>query len=178
MSAAKRIRHPALLLAVLYAAFVALLIHDASRLPERVATHFDWHGQPNGWMSRQGYLTFMAIFGLVFPLVPAVMSLLVRFLPAGAINIPHREYWLAPERRGETASYLFRHMLWLSSIMSALTSVLHQMTVEANQQAPPRLSNAIWALLAVFLVGIFVWGFALVRHFRLPKADSQQPVSA
>jgi hypothetical protein len=178
MTALKLIRHPALLLAVLYTVFVVMLIHDASRLPERVATHFDLRGQPNGWMSSQGYLAFMAVFGLVFPLIPAAICLLLRFLPDSIINLPHRDYWLAPERRGETVGYLIRHMLWLSCMMSGLTIVLHQMTVEANRQVPPQLSSAIWGYLVVFLIGIFLWVFALVRHFRLPKADSQQPVSA
>jgi ABC-type Fe3+ transport system permease subunit len=178
MTAAKLIRHPAVLLAALYTAFVALLVHDAARLPERVATHFDWRGQPNGWMSSQGYLDFIAVFGLVFPVFPAAMCLLLRFLSDSVINIPHRDYWLATERRGETAGYLFRHALWLGSMMSGLTIVLHQMTVEANRQVPPQLSSAIWGYLVVFLIGIFLWVFALVRHFRLPKADSQQPVSA
>lgn len=50
MSPSKLIRHPALLLAVLYAAYFAMLVRDASRLPERVATHFDFRGQPNGWI--------------------------------------------------------------------------------------------------------------------------------
>jgi hypothetical protein len=170
MSAAKLIRHPALLLAVLYAVFVVMLVRDAARLPERVATHFDFRGQPDGWMSSQGYLAFMTVFGLVFPLVPAALCLLVRLLPDSLINLPHREYWLAPERRDETAGYLVGHMLWLSCMMSGLTIVLHQMTVEANLQAPPQLSNTTWGYMAMFLVGLFLWIFMLVRHFRLPKA--------
>jgi len=106
----------------------------------------------------------------VFPLVPAALCLLVRLLPDSLINLPHREYWLAPERRDETAGYLVGHMLWLSCMMSGLTIVLHQMTVEANLQAPPQLSNTTWGYMAMFLVGLFLWIFMLVRHFRLPKA--------
>jgi uncharacterized membrane protein len=36
------------------------LVYD--RLPERVATHFDIHGQPNGWMPRAMAAAFMPIF--------------------------------------------------------------------------------------------------------------------
>src|SRR4029078_12585355 len=106
MSAAKLIRHPALLLAVFYAAFVAMLVRDAARLPERVATHFDFRGQHDGWMSGQGYLAFMTVFGLVFPLVPAALCLLVRLLPDSLINLPHREYWLGAEEPRHTARLL------------------------------------------------------------------------
>jgi uncharacterized membrane protein len=35
-----------------------------SELPERVATHFDLHGNPNGWMSRPWAAAFMPVFSL------------------------------------------------------------------------------------------------------------------
>jgi hypothetical protein len=178
MSAAKLVRHPALLVGLLYAAFVMLLLRDAARLPERVATHFDWRGQANGWMSARGYLIFMAIFGLVVPLFPAAMTLLARFLPTSFVNIPHRAYWLAAERRGETAGYLYRHTLWLGTMSLGLFIALHQLTVEANERVPVQLSHAIWVPLAMFIVAMFLWILALVRHFRLPKTDLQRPVSA
>ena len=34
--------------------------------------------------------------------------------PPNMVNVPRREYWLAPERRSQTAMLLFRHMLWLA----------------------------------------------------------------
>jgi uncharacterized membrane protein len=43
-------------------------------LPERVATHFDLHGNPNGWMSRPWAAAFMPAFALV-------IWALVRFAP-------------------------------------------------------------------------------------------------
>jgi uncharacterized membrane protein len=45
-----------------------------SRLPERVATHFDLHGDPNGWMTRPWAAAFMPVFALV-------LWALVRFAP-------------------------------------------------------------------------------------------------
>ncbi|HEY8077364.1 MAG TPA: SdpI family protein [Labilithrix sp.] len=35
------------------------------RLPERIATHFDLHGQPDGWMARPIGAWFLPVFGLV-----------------------------------------------------------------------------------------------------------------
>ncbi len=32
------------------------------QLPERVAVHFDWQGHPNGWMVRDRYYLFLAVF--------------------------------------------------------------------------------------------------------------------
>jgi len=48
----KTSRTPAIILALLLIALGAYLISSASQLPERVATHFDGVGRPNGWMSQ------------------------------------------------------------------------------------------------------------------------------
>ncbi len=44
-------------------AAVTALVYD--RLPERMATHFDLAGNPNGWMPRAVGAWFMPVFGLV-----------------------------------------------------------------------------------------------------------------
>src|SRR6266568_3055820 len=107
-------RMPALLFGGLYLAFLGYLTYSAEHLPERVATHFDGAGHPNGWMSRSALLKGGAAFGLAFPLLVVGICALVRFLPAAAINLPRKEYWLAPERRGETNSYFLFHAWWLA----------------------------------------------------------------
>jgi Domain of unknown function (DUF1648) len=68
------LRAPALVLGLLYLCFFGYPASSSSRLPERVATHIDAHGQPNGWMSRNAHLGFMIVFGLGFPMfVPALV---------------------------------------------------------------------------------------------------------
>lgn len=163
------IRNPLLVLGAMYVFFVALLVATAGELPERMATHFDFAGRANGWMSRQGYLAFMAGFGLLFPLLLPLLSLGFRALPATVINIPHREYWLSPERREETNAYLVRHARWLAVLQLGLVIALHVLSVRANQQSPPHLSNAIWGFLVVFLACVGVWAWMLVRRFRAPR---------
>jgi uncharacterized membrane protein len=37
---------------------ISVVLWLQTQLPETVATHFDSHGQPNGWMSKSFYLTF------------------------------------------------------------------------------------------------------------------------
>jgi len=104
----KIFRTPAFLLVLLYSCFFAHLAASSSHLPERVATHFDARGRPDGWMSRTEHLRFMAWFGLAFPLFVPVIVYVIRFLPDRLLNLPNRDYWLAPGRRTETMAYLFR----------------------------------------------------------------------
>lgn len=54
------------------AAAVSAVVHE--RLPERVATHFDLHGQPDGFMPRTAAAAFLPAFGLG-------LWALVRFAP-------------------------------------------------------------------------------------------------
>jgi hypothetical protein len=132
-----------------------------------VATHFNGGGEPNGWMSRSDHQKFMLIFGLAFPLLVVLLCYLTRFLPSGLVNIPRRDYWLAPERRKETSDYLVRHSLWFACLAVCFVIGLQYSIVQANQQTPPHLSTMVFlALVGSFLAGTAVWVVVLCRHFR------------
>ncbi len=163
------IRNSIIALALLYFLFGILLAVGSVQLPERVASHFGFSGEANGWMSRQVYLVFMAFFGMIFPMIAPLAGLLIGRLPMSVINLPNKEYWLAPERREGTTAFLVSQLLRLAVLELGLVIVLHQLVVEANRQQPPRMSNMVWAVLAVFLVFMAGWIWSLVRHFRLPE---------
>src|SRR5436305_13166641 len=103
-----------ILLLALYAVFAGSLIYAAGELPERVATHFDFRGEANGWMSKEADLLLMAALGVGLPLFLIGICYATRFFPARLVNLPHREYWLAPGRRRETAAYVGAQSVWLA----------------------------------------------------------------
>jgi uncharacterized membrane protein len=171
MNTLQSLRAPLLVLLALAGVGAASLVWTAQELPANVASHFDAQGQPNGWMTRTSYLKTMAAIGLLLPLLLVGIGLLTALLPASSINLPHRDYWLAPERRDETVRYMARHMAWLACITMALFIALNYLLVEGNRATPPRLSNAIWLLLVAFLAGVVAWIGVLVRRFsRMPPA--------
>src|SRR5262245_53721935 len=98
----KSFRFPTLILSALFLGFIGFVIVSSARLPERVATHFDLGGQPNGWMPRSSHVWFMLAFGLAFPLIVPILAFAARYLPDTAINIPRRDYWLGTEQRAVT----------------------------------------------------------------------------
>ena len=148
-----------------YAAFVVGMAATYARLPERMASHFDANGVANGWMSRDGYVWFMV--GVVtFGSLTMVAALgLIRYLPNAVVNIPRRDYWLAPERRDETASTLMRFGLWMAGLNSLFFLAIHLLVVAANKSQPATLSNGVWWLLAAFLATTGVLAFKLYRRF-------------
>ena len=120
----KTARTPALVLALLYFCFLGYHAFSSGQLPDQVATHFDSSGQPNGWMSRSTHLLFTMALCFGVPLFVVATLFVVRCLSDSIINIPHRDYWLAAERRAETCAWLFRHSLWFACIgVSFITGV-------------------------------------------------------
>lgn len=137
----------------------------ADRLPERVASHFGPMGHADGWMSRTAYLgTFVGFVCGLSIFLPTVFYC-VRFLPASGINLPNRDYWLAPERRAETYRILFQVGIWLACFQVLLMLGLHLLVVEANASQPPRMSDAVFVLGGSFLLAIGILIYFLVRRF-------------
>jgi ABC-type Fe3+ transport system permease subunit len=167
------------LLAGLFFCFVLSLIVSASLLPDRVATHFNGAGQADGWMSRSTHLLWMAAFGLLFPTFMIGVFWSTRFLPSSMINIPHRDYWLADERRAETASFLVWHSVWFGCLTQGLVIGIHWLVVLSNQRQPPTLPFLwVMAILAPFFLGIAAWVITLQQRFRAPDVETESLANA
>lgn len=169
----KKLLPPVILLCVLSLAFIVLLDWSNRQLPERVATHFAFNGQPNRWSTRSSAVALMAGFGLALPLLMVGFALMTRFLPEGSINIPNREYWLAPENRAGTYTFVSRQMLWLACLLVCFTAGLNWLLVEANLSNPVRMpSDGLALVMGCFLAGLGVWIVTFILHFRRPPARS------
>jgi serine/threonine-protein kinase len=160
---------PALFLAAM-AATVAFILATVPALPDQVGTHFGAGGVADGWMTRDGYRLYMLAFAVGFAgFIVAMIGVLPRLVP-GAINVPNRAYWLAPERRAETAAFLLAHACLLGVLIEAMIAGVHWLVLEANAATPPRLATVPFVtLLGAFLACVLVWIAALVRRFRMPR---------
>lgn len=148
-----------------YAAFLVGMAATYSRLPERVASHFGANGVANGWMSRDGYAWFMVGVGTLVTVTILAAFGSVRYLPSALVSIPRRDYWLAPERRDATARTLMRSGLLMVGLNAFFFLAVHLLIVAANQTQPPKLSSAVWALLAAFLLTTGALTLKLYRRF-------------
>jgi hypothetical protein len=165
----KSMRYAVMFLGLASLLLLASLVYAAGHLPEHLATHFDWSGQPNGWMGREAYLVLTAGIGIGFPVFLMTLCWVTRFLPASMVNLPHRDYWLAPERRAETARYLGRHSLWLGAAAIVFITGVNLLTINANNHPSAHLSSSAVLLLAGSFVAVTaLWTVALYRHFRAP----------
>ena len=157
---------PLAVLGLLCAGYLIFIAGSASLLPERMATHFGGGGEANGWMSRSADLVFFGGLGVGLPLFFIILSLMTGWVPARFVNLPHREYWLSPERRAQTRAYISRQTIWMGCLTVLFLAGIHYLTILANRATPPHLPMGLFlALTGGFLSGVVAWSIVFTRHF-------------
>ncbi len=103
---------------LLYILFIACAVmfvwHTSDRLPAMVASHFGASGMANGYMPRNLYVRFMIAFVIGLPALITFATWYALGRSKIRINLPDRDYWLAPERYAETISFLRASLIWFS----------------------------------------------------------------
>jgi uncharacterized membrane protein len=163
-------KFPLLLFVMLLAAAAALTFDLARQLPDLVAVHFDAAGRANGFMTRAGCRNFMLVTTLGVPLLITIATALVpRLVPASLINIPHRDYWLAPGRARDSLAFLSEQGLWFGCIFVVFLACVDAMLVQANAVSPPEVPNRLFVAMLIFFFGaVGAWFVRMLRRFRAP----------
>lgn len=164
------------LLAAPIAAVAIQAFWYAPRLPERVASHFDAAGVPNGWSSRGELLaTFGGMFALTSLGLLGLIAVLPR-IPRPLVSLPRREHWLAPERRAATIADLRRRLAWFAFATQVFLAGTVQLAIEANLAPDPRLpSGPLYALLGGYLAFTLGWIVVFYRRFaKRPAAPAPE----
>jgi uncharacterized membrane protein len=136
------------------------------QMPAVVASHFDGTGVANGWSSRN---VFFAIYlAMVAMLIGIFICLPRRSGERGKLrmNIPNREYWLAPQRRGQTMEFFRRQMMVLGIVHLLLAIFTVQLAILANLQQESRLHASMWWALGSYFLFLGLWLTHLFLHFR------------
>jgi len=150
------------------AACVGQALYQYGRLPPLVASHFAASGRPNAYMPRAGFLAF-DIGIVVFMCLALTLSIRsARNRSPELLNLPHKVYWLAPERREETLSSLeSRLLLFGAATFVLLLEVFHQV-FEFNMGVTKTLDHPLTSL-GVYTAFVVVWVAFFVRRFnRVP----------
>lgn len=138
-------------------------------LPNTVASHFDWKGKPNGWMTKPSFFTIYLLLMLILLVCFLPLSKLLNKFPNSQISLPNKDYWLAPERKNETLSSINESVSWFGVATMLLMVYTFQLAIEANLTTTPILSSNIkWALLLYFIAAA-IWLIMLYIRFRRPN---------
>lgn len=153
-----------LLLLLVLAAFVGV---TSSTLPPIVASHFASGGTVNGYMPRGVYTVLLLTLIVGVPLLLALLPAAVAGSGGKNLNIPNRDFWLAPQRRERTLAFIRVHGLWFAAAVAIFMAYVHWLVLQANELRPPHLSViGLTSGLMVFLLILVVWLVVLVAHFR------------
>ena len=145
------------------------------QLPERMASHFSADGTPNGWSPKQAFFILMAMITAVTAIPAFFVPRMLKNLPRQRINLPNKEYWLAPERRTETIEYLGMQMGWFGCALLALLFCAFYNAVAANLGPNHTFdSGSFYVALGAFFAFLIVWLVRLLSHFaRIPQQDAR-----
>ncbi len=160
-----------IILLVLLAALQS--VHYAPLLPDPMPTHFGDAGQPDESTPKTQYLliNFAAILGMAILFL--VLPRAIRKIPNDWINMPRKDYWLAPEKRTETMNALQRQMEWLGAATIALLIGITQLTILAALSSGPLDSQALLLLFILYGLYAAIWTVRFtVWATRRPARDS------
>lgn len=151
-------------------AAILQLDHYLPLLPERMAIRFDLDGKPNGWMGKDGFaIYYFCLLSFVMG-VFILVGLLVAKLPPRLFNIPHRDYWMAPERRAESLRYLKEFHLWAGAFGGIFIVAMMEMIFKINLSPSPMLDNRVFYT-ALGFFSFSVLAGVLLAYWRFRKPD-------
>jgi len=146
--------------------FASALYFSCELLPVRVAANFGRGDVVVTFNSRDSYQILMSIIAIELPFAIYVFTqLFIRF-----IWLPHRDYWLAPERYISTGLWIERFSLVTAALVSLFWLALHAVNFRATILDPPHYE--LWprlTLLMGWLIFVGMSGYLYrERFYRVP----------
>ncbi len=149
---------------------VIQIVWSFPQLPVQVATHFGADGAANGWSSRNEFaLLYVCLLGglaLLFFLI----YLFIPRLPPKLINMPSKDYWLAPERKDESLALVARQLLIMGNATLCFVMLLFKFIIDANlvEDSPPTLGWGTWVAAGAYFVFMLGWMVAFFWMLKPP----------
>lgn len=131
-----------------------------SFLPERMATHFDLEGNPDGWSSRTSFvLLWVGLIVIINCWVPLTGKLMTK-LPPGLTNLPNRDYWMSEPARREVAIGIVTSMMQGIFLgVNICFILLYQYTIDVNVDGSSDINMWVGIGFAVVVPVFFAfWG--------------------
>ncbi|MFM7888350.1 MAG: DUF1648 domain-containing protein, partial [Pseudanabaena sp.] len=154
----------------LFGLVIAQSVYFYPLLPEVVGSHFDVAGKVNGTSFKIGYFIAYFVALAVTSSFTIILPLIFKYVPTSLINLPHKAYWLADERREESFQFLNVHLSWFGVATILLMVIIFHLTFLANLSPIKNLNApAPWILLVAYVLFTVWWTVVLLRRFPKPS---------
>jgi hypothetical protein len=162
-------RLPAMLFFLTLAVCFVELFWAYYQLPERVRAHlpswFHFGAEGPRWV-------FVAISGSIPVLIAIAVLISIRLVkrePEKFLQIPHRDYWLAPERREQTLDSIASRIYLLGAIKFVADAIFIYAAVRANLAGTSELDPTLLLFLAAgFIMAKIALATQLLWRLRFP----------
>lgn len=153
-----------------WAALLVLLAATWPWMPEMV-------GEAHKALPRDRHMGLMLALAVFSPWLATRGALLLARRATDLVNLPHRDHWMAPERRDETLADLGERLAALGLGIVLLLAGLHYEELQRANPAWPQVPGAVWwAGAAALALGFACWVRAMMRRFgRLPPVAAAPP---
>lgn len=148
-----------------YALFLFVMIYSGymyDRLPDRLAIHFNFHGEADGWGSKQSFFLFLLPLIVLMNVLFWGLLKWITKIPESMVNLTWKDYWFSTPARKAIAYQKLRLVLAIAAAMcNATFSFVFYMTCYVSlspQYAMPYASWFIWIVLGGFTIFV-VWTF-------------------
>jgi fructose-specific phosphotransferase system IIC component len=134
-----------------------------------MASHFNFQGNPDGFMPKMQFFASQLQMFLVVVGLGLLIQLLFMVMPAKWINTPDREYWLIPEHHTELVGTLSSFGFALFGTILLVIQVGLDFSVYGNLQKPVFFPGQVMiAIIAGFFIFSTFLLIQLTRSFRHP----------
>jgi uncharacterized membrane protein len=144
----------AVILLVLTVAATAHAVYGPDPLPERIPTHFDAAGNPDGW----GKPAMLWLLPFLSTAIFLLMTWVARF--PSAFNFPARATVVTPRLE----AIALKMISWLKLEVIALFARIQYQTIALARQGRGTLSPAFLPLVLVVVFGTIVWHIVAMRQ--------------
>ena len=142
-----------------------------SQLPDVVASHFNARGVANGWQTRPAFFAVFVGVSVLAAVIGFGIPRIISAMPLQLINLPNKQYWLAPDHLAETRALLNNYFAWFGCAVFLIIIVTFDYAIQSNLHPDNRPDvSRMWYILAVFLAFVAVWIIRLLTRFlRTPQ---------
>lgn len=147
--------------------FVLCVVHALwhyLQLPEKVASHFDLSGQPDGWSTKTSFITFYLVITGICALLFLGISFGISKMPVSLINMPNKDFWLSEERKQKTFDFMFHFFLWLGSATLLLLLDRFHQAIQVNLEKAESSSHLMLSL-GLYIGFTVVWCIVIYRKY-------------
>jgi uncharacterized membrane protein len=138
----------------------------SAAMPGVMATHFGASGSANGWQTKREFFVVEIAMLSVCLLIGFGIPFVISKAAPSLINLPNKEFWLAPVRRDHTLSVLRTQMAWFACALLTFLIVVNQLVFNANQSVPRHLNGSQFTMaLLAFLSFVAIWTIRLISYF-------------